>query len=245
MNHEKQVLCWRTRSGPQKRHGNERERGEREERERESTDVHPPFASFKWGFPSWGGWPYYIHPMFWPCASAPRLGWSDPFEVHSAFPDLTPMEPRVTLVAWLIDHSVISPGTPQANLYRSVCFLFFCKERLNDLNATSFGCWSFWHSSTLALGFSSSQIGEVLTNQSYLQSSYPTPPKQNTPTLRLAFLGISSLRIDKSSDVRVISWKKWGFWWDSRAWSDDAASGFFSLAAQWAGKSHGKWQTGQ
>ena len=121
----------------------------------------------------------------------------------------------------------------------------FCKERLNDLNATSFGCWSFWHSSTLALGFSSSQIGEVLTNQSYLQSSYPTPPKQNTPTLRLAFLGISSLRIDKSSDVRVISWKKWGFWWDSRAWSDDAASGFFSLAAQWAGKSHGKWQTGQ
>lgn len=28
-----------------------------------------------------------------------ELGWSDPFEVHSAFPDLTPMEPRVTLAS--------------------------------------------------------------------------------------------------------------------------------------------------
>ena len=127
MNHEKQVLCWRTRSGPQKRHGNERER---RERERESTDVHPPFASFKWGFPSWGGWPHYIHPMFWPCASAPRLGWSDPFEVHSAFPDLTPMEPRVTLVAWLIDHSVISPGTPQATFFVKKDWMIWMRHHL-------------------------------------------------------------------------------------------------------------------
>lgn len=28
-----------------------------------------------------------------------ELGWSDPFEVHSAFPDLTPMEPKVTLAS--------------------------------------------------------------------------------------------------------------------------------------------------